>query len=166
MSYDGRSLVNFILDFCDSRGRKITNLSLQKIAYFCHVWSLIELKRPLVKQNFEAWEFGPVLPYIYREFKAFERTPIKGRATGIDPDTGQLKVVSYSFDFDTQKLIEKVTDFYSQIKASDLVELSHAKGGPWHKIWNHTGIVNPGMKIANDDIIRFYSSVPQLFTIQ
>ena len=61
MSYDGRAVANFVLDFCDQHQRGITNLSLQKIVYFCHVWSLIEFDRPLVKQRFEAWQYGPVL---------------------------------------------------------------------------------------------------------
>ena len=76
IGYDGRSIANFVLDFCERNGRTVTNLSLQKIVYFCHVWSLIELGKPLIRHKFEAWEYGPVLPYLYREFKGFDRSPI------------------------------------------------------------------------------------------
>ena len=85
MAYDGRAVANFILDYCDQRGRPVTHTALQKLAYFCHAWSLVQLHQPLVKQKFEAWDFGPVLPYLYREFKNYDRAPVKTCATRIDP---------------------------------------------------------------------------------
>lgn len=157
MPQDGRAIANFVLDECDKRGVEVTNLSLQKIVYFCHVWSLIELKTPLITQRFEAWEFGPVLPYLYREFKGFDRSPIRGRATRIDVRTGQSQVVSYAFDSSTTDVLTKIVAFYSRLRPGDLVELTHAKDGPWYNVWNHAGSVNPGMKIADEEIVRFYS---------
>jgi uncharacterized phage-associated protein len=164
--YDGRAVANFVLDYCDRRGRKVTNLALQKIVYFCHVWSLMDLGRPLVRHKFEAWEFGPVLPYIYREFKHYDRSPIIGRATQIDPFDGKHRVVAYDFDPETDSLLHKITGFYSQLRAGDLVDLSHANGGPWHAVWNHGGTVNPGMKIEDAKIVEFYSKAARPFSIQ
>jgi len=79
MSHDGRAVANFVLDVCEQAGREVTNLSLQKIVFFCHAWSLAVRKEPLVKHEFEAWQFGPVLQYLYREFKVAEREPIRER---------------------------------------------------------------------------------------
>lgn len=59
---DGREVANYILDYANDNGIPMINLGLQKITYFCHVWFLISVGKPLIKQNFEAWEFGPVLP--------------------------------------------------------------------------------------------------------
>jgi uncharacterized phage-associated protein len=164
--YDGRAIANFVLDLCDSQGRKVTNLALQKIVYFCHVWSLIELSRPLVRHKFEAWEFGPVLPYLYREFEKYDRSPIVGRATQIDLFDGKHRMVAYDFDPETDSLLHKIAGFYSQLRAGDLVDLSHAKGGPWHTVWNHGGTVNPGMKIEDAKIVEFYSKAARPFSIQ
>ena len=165
-AYDGRAIANYVLDFCESGSVSITHLALQKIVYFCHVWSLIELRRPLIRHKFEAWEFGPVLPYLYREFKVFDRCPIRGRATEIDPATGSKRIVPYDFDPDTAWQLPNITAFYSRLRASDLVDLSHAVGGPWHTAWYHGGNVNPGMKIEDSRIIEFYSSVPSPFSTQ
>lgn len=165
-AYDGRAIANYVLDFCDSRGRQVTNLALQKIVYFCHVWSLIELHRPLIRHKFEAWEFGPVLPYLYREFRNFDRSPIKGRATQIDPVDGQHRVVGYVLDSQTDSLLKEIVGFYSRLRASDLVELSHAEGGPWFHVWNHGGSVNPGMKIDDAEIVEFYSRAARPFSVQ
>lgn len=166
MSNDGRAIANFVLDVCEREGRSITNLSLQKIIYFCHVWSLIETGRPLVKQQFEAWQYGPVLQYVYREFKAFDGTPITRRAEGVDPQTGQKRVVAYAFDPTTTTFLSKVVSFYCRLSAGQLVELSHSEGGPWHRVWNHGGIVNPGMRIDNAAITEFYGKIQAPFLIQ
>lgn len=164
--YDGRAIANFILDFCDGQERPVTNLALQKVVYFCHVWSLIELRRPLIRHKFEAWEFGPVLPYLYREFKNYDRAPIVGRARQIDPADGKHRVVRYSFDPETESLLREIAGFYCRLRAGDLVELSHAEGGPWHSVWNHGGNVNPGMKIDDAKIVEFYSKAVRPYSIQ
>lgn len=166
MSFDGRAIANFVLDFCATKGRGISNLSLQKIVFFCHVWSLIGTGRPLVKQQFEAWNYGPVLDYIYREFRMFKDKPIVGRAKAMDPKTGKRQVVRCELDDETRALLEKVVSFYSELTPNELVRLGHAKGGPWEKAWNHQDRVNPGMRIDNASIMEFYSKMRAPFTVQ
>ncbi len=164
--YDGREVANFVLDRCENKGVSVTNLSLQKIVYFCHVWSLIELERPLVRHKFEAWKFGPVLQYLYREFKEFEETSITKRAKKLNTVTGEMAMVEYNFDEATETLLKNVIDFYSRLSASHLVEISHVTGGPWEKAWNHINSTNPGMQINDDEILRFYSRAQLPFTVQ
>ena len=164
--YDGRAVANFVLDVCAQQQRPITNLALQKLVYFCHVWSLVQFKRPLIKHRFEAWEFGPVLPYLYREFKNYDRKPVATRATQIDSMDGSSRIVKYDFDPSTAAFLREIVEFYSRMRASDLVSLSHAEGGPWDKVWNHTGTVRPGMKIEDKEIESFYSKVYKPFPIQ
>lgn len=166
MAYDGRAVANFVLDHCDAVGRCLTNLGLQKTVYFCHVWSLIDLGAPLVKHRFEAWEYGPVLPYLWREFRTFERTPIRSRARRIDPYTGQHVVVPYEFGRMTAALLQRTVSFYARLKPGDLVDLSHVEGGPWHEVWHHGGSANPGMRIEDEKIVEFYRSVRAPFTRQ
>src|SRR4051812_4161867 len=98
MTHDGRAVANFVLDCADRFGVSVTNLSLQKLVYFCHVWSLIDLRKPLIRHSFEAWEYGPVLQYLYREFKGLGASPIKTRARRLDPFSGRSEVVQYAFD--------------------------------------------------------------------
>jgi len=42
--YDGRDIANRILDICDNLDVSISNLALQKIIFFCHVWTLRKLE--------------------------------------------------------------------------------------------------------------------------
>ncbi len=161
MAYDGRQVTNYILDFCEQHQRPVTNLALQKILYFCHVWSLVKLNKPLVKHQFEAWQFGPVLQYVYHEFKKFDRSPIAARAIRFNTTNGKKEIVDYCFDEETESLLSRVIDFYSQLSPSHLVDLSHANDGPWAGVWNHKGKINPGMKIEDINIREYYSRANQ-----
>lgn len=166
MSYDGRAVANFVLDFCESRQCRITNLALQKVVFFCHAWSLIKFQKPLVKHSFEAWKYGPVLQYLYHEFKVFDERPIEGRAKSINPATGKRQIAEYKFDSATEDLLNNVVGFYIKLSTSELVRLSHAKDGPWYKAWHHQSGVNPGMLIENSEVVEFYSKMHAPFAVQ
>ena len=166
MTYDGRAIANFVLDECDRTGVAVTPLALQKIVYFCHVWTLIRLGKPLVRHSFEAWEHGPVLQYLYREFKQFGAMPISQRARRVNPHTGHQEIVGYALDDATLELLRKVVGFYSRLDAGVLVNLTHAPGGPWDKVWNQGGRITPGRRIDNRDIELFYSKIPKASTLQ
>ena len=163
--YDARDVANFILDRCERNGKSVTNMELQKILFFCHVWTLIERGRPLVRQKFEAWQHGPVLQHLYHAFKEFEAGPINGRAKKLDKATGKKLVTEYRFDPETNDLLERVVGIYSRLTASQLRNMSHVSGGPWDRAWNHGGRVNPGMKLENSAIVEFYSQNPPPLTM-
>jgi uncharacterized phage-associated protein len=132
-------------------------LQLQKLVYFCHVWSLIEFGVPLVKHSFEAWENGPILPYLYRDFRQHGSAPITGRALALDAASGVRRPAYAEFDGATRAMLEQVLNFYARLRASMLAALTHAEHGPWHKVWHHKGSIEPGMKIDDREIVRFYS---------
>lgn len=159
--FDGYQIANFVLDICESKGFQITNLSLQKIIYFCHVWTLIKMRKPLIKHNFEAWKHGPVLQYLYSQFKEYGEKPIKKRATKLNLTTGEQCVAEYQFNKETESFLNHIVEIYGDVPASQLVKLSHVKGGPWEQVWNHAGKTNPGMRINDEDIINFYSDPAQ-----
>lgn len=164
--YDGRGVANFILDYGDNSNVIITNLGLQKLVYFCHVWFMVSTRRPLVKHHFEAWEFGPVLPYLYRDFKRFGDERITDRALKLDVKTGVRTVASIDLCSKKEAILTDVVRFLCRLSAGQLVDYSHVEGGPWHKVWHHEGKINPGMKISNDEILEFYSSQTSFYTLQ
>ncbi len=160
MKYDGREVANFILDYCEAIDIPVTNLALQKLMYFCHAWCLVSTGKPLLKQQFQAWKFGPVVEHVYNEFKAHKESPIKTRAKRMDFVLGDYEEVHYEFDANTLSIIKSVINFYGRLPAYQLVELSHAQDSPWCKVWNNTKTAHAGMKISNKDIKEFYSHFP------
>lgn len=166
MSQDGRAVANFILDECEITGIPVSQLALQKLVFFCHAWHLVEYDKPLVRQNFEAWEYGPVLPYLYSEFKASGDRPIQQRAKKLNRFNGKKETAYLDLPDDEKRFLKKVVQFYSRLTASQLVELSHCEDGPWARVWEHSGKINPGMKIDNANIYQYYSRVPRAAKVQ
>lgn len=166
IGYDGREVANFVLDECDALGLVPTHISLQKIVFFCHAWHLVEFGKPLVKHAFEAWDYGPVLPYLYREFKKFGSSPVTSRATKMNRFSGKQETARIDLPFENTKFLKMVIRFYAKLSPSQLVELSHCEDGPWAKVWNHEEAINPGMKIDNANILSYYSTVPRSAKVQ
>lgn len=164
--HDGREVANYILDYADDNGIVVTNLSLQKITYFCHTWYLISTQKPLIRHQFEAWEYGPVLPYLYRIFSSFEEKKITSRATQLDAKTGKEIVAKIDIEENEETILKNIVSFYSQLSATQLVDQSHIPDGPWHKVWHHESKVNPGMQISNEAILNFYSVKNRPYTLQ
>jgi uncharacterized phage-associated protein len=134
--YDARDIANFMLNSAERRGLEVTNLGLQKLLYFAHGWFYAIYEQPLIRNKFEAWQYGPVQRVLYDQFKVFHDRPIKGmRAAFLDPMTGQKVIRQPSIDPEHAHLIESILDKYSRYTASQLVDESHAEDGPWEFVW-------------------------------
>lgn len=154
---DVRALANAILDQADSLSRDVTNMALNKIAYFVHCDYLMEMSKPLVGAKIEAWQHGPVFREVYHEFKRWGDEPIRSRATKIDPNTGEAVLAQMQGGVEDEELVRNLIGRYVHFSAAHLRAISHVEGGPWHRVWGHDGRTNPGMKIS-DDLIRSYYS--------
>ncbi|MGN8497338.1 Panacea domain-containing protein [Helicobacter pylori] len=64
-------LINLSLD----NQKPITNLKLQKMLYIAQA----ESDSKLIKEDFQAWDYGPVIPDVYRNFCINGSTPITKR---------------------------------------------------------------------------------------
>lgn len=62
----------YLLSFFDSKGDTVTNRKLQKLLYFINAWHLAYFDEPLIKEEPEAWPFGPVFTSSHNEYKQFE----------------------------------------------------------------------------------------------
>lgn len=155
MSYDPRAIANLILDCADQEGIEVTNLSLNKIAYFVHALYLAKFEQPLIDAKIEAWNYGPVIREIYSEFKGFGANPITARAQKFDVEKLRRTVVIEDITEDDLAFVANHARRYMKISAGNLVALSHERGSPWDLVFNESGRVNPGMEISND-IIRDY----------
>ena len=127
--FDARSVANRLLDEADRLNIEITNLSLQKLLYFSHGFSLLEYGEPLVAGYFEAWDHGPVHPLVYRSFKKAGRGPISFRVEGVDAMTGTPRPLPEVASPQALSLIWKVLSGYTRSSLSILLDISHARGG-------------------------------------
>ena len=70
-----RDVANYFLSLVDEdQGDSISNLRLQKLMYYAQGYLLALKDRPLIHEEFEAWEHGPVIPGLYNSFRNTERS--------------------------------------------------------------------------------------------
>lgn len=69
--YDAVSIARFVINYSNKQEYGISNLKLQKIMYFIQAYFLITQDKPCFSDDIEAWDFGPVVPAAYHEFKQF-----------------------------------------------------------------------------------------------
>jgi uncharacterized phage-associated protein len=152
--YDPRAIANLMLDEADRRNLKVTNLALQKLLYFAHGLFLTKTKKPLVSGYFEAWQYGPVHPSVYRAFKPLGSAPITTRAVGKDPLTGKSRNLPKPTNLDVVDLVSDVIKSYGHLSPGRLVDLSHAKDAPWSAVADKARTsVAFGMRIPDDVIM-------------
>lgn len=157
MNQNPKAIANLILEVANTTGRKASNLSINKIAYFAHGYYLARYGKPLIDAKIEAWEYGPVFREIYHEFKKCGDKPVNHFARDLNLETEELEVVRWDLPPDEEDFLREVITSYLEMGAGYLVRLSHLEDGPWHQAWNHEGRVNPGMEISNDSILRHFS---------
>ncbi|OGG99911.1 MAG: hypothetical protein A2600_12900 [Candidatus Lambdaproteobacteria bacterium RIFOXYD1_FULL_56_27] len=57
-------------------GETVSNLQLQKLLYYAQGWHLAFFGKPLFDAQLQAWDHGPVQPFVYREYKHFSWSSI------------------------------------------------------------------------------------------
>jgi uncharacterized phage-associated protein len=158
--YDARAVANFFIDHAAARGHRMPLMTILKLIYFSHGWYLARQGTPLIKNDFEAWERGPVVKVVYDSFKEdFKNAkPVNRKAEKFDPVTGEYSEVIYNFDRTLQLFLTSIYQRYGHIHALELSKITHEPGSPWDEIWNAPpGKVTLGMRISNERIRAYFA---------
>lgn len=142
-------VANKILDLVSGgvAGGAVTPMQLIKLVYMCHGWMLGLYSRPLIKEEVEAWQYGPVVPNLYHQVKRYRSAPIDA-AIEVKEDG--------EFDEYECSIIDQVTKIYGQYDGIELSRMTHAPGTPWHIAWTEGG---PNTAISNDLIENHYKQL-------
>lgn len=146
MAFSPDAIANYFLDRATEAGVEITPMKLQKLVYYAQGWHLAfdPEGRPLVSDKPQAWDFGPVFPSLYHEFKDFGNRPITRKAVTPVDDDGNLTFVEPSIDQEAKSkrynaefakaILDRVFDSYGKLPAVRLSEMTHVEGSPWSMI--------------------------------
>lgn len=144
MIYDSLIVAEYIVDFSNSNSSPISNLKLQKILYFVQAEFLVSKGEPCFNDKIEAWDFGPVIPKVYRKYKIYGSGDIPSRT----------KKLSLTIDKNDIYLIEDMTKHCLKYTASTLVEITHHQD-PW--INNY--VKNQYNTISNIEIKEYFERI-------
>lgn len=140
--YSALSVANYIIDYCNSKGRGVSNLKLQKILYFVQAEFLVSTHAPCFNDPIEAWDFGPVVPSVYHKYKIY--------GAGIIPFSSEAWPSERILDRDKKTIVSMVEQALPY-SASQLVEITHS-----HDPWKNSYIRGYNNIISNESIRAYY----------
>lgn len=139
-------VADFFIDWANkSEEEHMTNLWLNKLLYFAQGQYLARYGKPLFQDAIEAWDYGPVVPAIYRKYKVCGRNPISVVDDGYTPA---------NFTVDEQRLLADVLTKYGGYSATALVSMTHRKNTPWRNAY-HEG---QNCEISKEAMQTFFSA--------
>jgi len=145
MAHSPASIANFFINKAKEEGIELTALKLQKLVYYAAGYYSGYTHKPLLNCSIEAWDYGPVVPQLYREFKEFGGSPIT-RFAPEHPFTDDPAPIPTN-DKEAMGIAEFVWQNYKNYSALALSEMTHQSGSPWQKARD----ARPGVRDADVD---------------
>lgn len=138
MSYKVLDVCRFVINYSNERDYGISNLKLQKVLYFIQAYFLIKKKdhSTCFDEKIEAWDFGPVVPEAYYEYKQYgsgDIPTIKSYIMFNEKDIWNAKRIEFEDTIiadEDKSLIERVVDKFADCSATNLVSLTYRQS-PW-----------------------------------
>ena len=125
-------VARYIINYSNEKNYSISNLKLQKLLYFVQAYYLAftSSHEPCFSDEIEAWDFGPVVPSAYHEFKSFGGGEIPSVTSyyTLENQNNFWSIREVPFDdscisSDDKKIINDIVDKFGAYSASDLVQL-------------------------------------------
>jgi uncharacterized phage-associated protein len=137
MAHSAIAVANYLLRRAWGVGIGLTPMQLLKLVYIAHGWSLAIGDRPLIRDEIEAWAYGPVIRSLYDSVKHYGRDPIAAPLKTSRVDSGTSKVREEEpvepFTDDERVILDRVVEVYGPLRAYQLSALTHKEGTPWSK---------------------------------
>lgn len=125
---------------------KLSCKRLQKIIYFFDINYMKKNGESVIKDNFYAWDSGPVIPDVYYSYMQFQEGfmyPLKNEYINLDKKVTDV--------------IDKTISETSKFSTNKLIEFSHIDGGPWTK---H---IKGKEMISKNEIKEFYDKLDNIY---
>lgn len=122
--------------------KPLIHIEIQILLYFWHGWTLAIHDRPLHWGEWQAWQYGPVMPEVFYQLNYGKGRPI---------DDLILTQEEY-FTEDEKDILDTVYD-YRKLGSFTLTGCTQSKNGPWDRIW-HGGQTSDN--IIDNEILQLY----------
>jgi len=75
------AIAEYLIRFFDKKESALTNLKLQKLAYYAQGISIGRYSAKLFNEPILAWEHGPVVKVLYQKYKEYGKEPLRPNPT-------------------------------------------------------------------------------------
>lgn len=118
--YKAMDVAHYIIKREYDKDRPVSNLQLQKLLYFIQGYFYACGEDGCFEDKIEAWDFGPVIPNVYREYKKY------GSCIIMDVPKNYVCGISNNH----RNMIDDVLDLCASKTNSELVAISQSQK-PW-----------------------------------
>ena len=127
-------------------GYGLSNLELQKVSYIAEMLHLGRYHVPLIREDWEAWDYGPVCPELYQWAKMYGTKPVGNLFPKLPALT---EGDEYKSVLDAYEMTRKFTP-------GQLINATHQHDGAWaqHYDSRRRGAVIPKEAIAREYNVR------------
>lgn len=166
MTYNVLDIARYIIKYSNDQDYGVSNLKLQKILYFIQAYFLIQTNSPCFKEPIEAWDFGPVVPTVYKQYKMYASADVPTMESYISFDgddiwkSKRIRFNKINIKDEDKILINKVVDKFSEYSATDLVTLTQHQT-PWIDAFS----LGKNNEISLDTIKDYFSDQKIFFFI-
>ncbi len=155
MAYPTMAVANaFIKRAKEGRLRDLTPMKLQKLLFFAQSWHLkIKNNEALLDEYFCRWQYGPVIPSLYHEFKNYGSFPITDFGVYVERNGNDLNLIQPIIpdtDIHSWSLIDRIIEVYGPYNGAQLSNITHQPNTAWAK----TGDPDGGV-ITNDQLAQY-----------
>lgn len=144
--FDNDEIIEKVSQYIIKNNDETTNLSLQKILYYCQLFSYVIFNRPLFNSKCSAWDHGPVFSNIYYKYKSNEN-----ELTPVDSDT--------TFDSNTNDLVDEIIKDFGCYSGKVLCYFTHTED-TWKQAYQ-----NINSEISSIAFERFAKSIKEKYKI-
>ncbi|HET9236216.1 MAG TPA: type II toxin-antitoxin system antitoxin SocA domain-containing protein [Oligoflexus sp.] len=158
--YEAKQVANWFLVKARSSGASLSPMQLQKLIFF----AVGEAKAngiDLINQKFHAWQYGPVEPSVYHEFKDFGGGAITTFASRWDDSASKFVHFEEPVDSISVPILENIWKVFGEKDGPMLSRITHLAGTPWAKCVEKAGgeekLKFKTVPIDGDDLREYFN---------
>ena len=128
MAVHANIIANEFITLAQQEGKQLTNMQLQKLVYIAQGYNLALLDQCLYFNNTHAWQWGPVVPNLYKKLQKYG-SGIVTNLIAIQED------IVAPIPIESEEVITAVWDSYGSYTGGQLSSITHQSDSPWSVTW-------------------------------
>ena len=142
--YNAIDVARYIIAYEYLQGRTVSNLRLQRLLYFVQAYCLASVGKPCFSTRMEAWDCGPVVPPVYREYRIFGAASIPAASS-----TSSIVAIEEA----DRPMLNEMLNRCASLSTTELMRRTHHQN-PWKDAY-HNPLSN---EITPTAVEQYFSS--------
>ncbi|MFN3588756.1 MAG: Panacea domain-containing protein [Spirosomataceae bacterium] len=156
------AVANFFIEKGIDNKNPLTQLQIQKLVFISHGWYLGIYNKNLIDEDFEAWQFGPVVRELYEHLKVYKNNKVTSKISKEEAefDDGVIKKYTTTPVVKGEKIVshlEIIWDTHGGLSGAQLVNITHQKNSPWYAVYVEMNRYKG--RISNNLIQQYYKEL-------